>query len=62
MSAWAYVAHKDGMWCGVASADLPKRELAKFLGDFAADGFLITTVENREEYDRLIKGMKPWGK
>ena len=61
MSAFAYIAHKDGMWAGLASASLPKKELRKFLGDFAADGFLITTVESRDEYNRVIGGMKYWG-
>lgn len=61
MSAWAFIAHKDGKWAGLASATLSKKELRKFLGDFAADGFLITTVESREEYNRVIGAMKYWG-
>jgi hypothetical protein len=60
MSAWAFIAHKDGKWAGVAAASLPKRELQKFLGDFAADGFSITTVENRDEYNRIIGSMGYW--
>ena len=60
MTAWAYIAHKDGKWAGIASAKQPKRALRKFLGDFAADGFSITTVEDREEYNRVIGGLAPW--
>lgn len=61
MAAWAFIAHKDGYWAGIASATLPKRELRKFLGDFAAEGFSITTVEDRAEYERLIAPMGYWG-
>ncbi len=61
MAAWAYIAHKDGKWAGLASASLSKKELRKFLGDFASDGFLITTVESREEYDSAMSTMTYWG-
>lgn len=57
---WAYIAHKDGYWCGVASPELPAKDLRDFLGDFAADGFSIMTVFSREEYDAALKDMKPW--
>ena len=60
MSAWAYIAHKDGKWGGVASASLPKKALGKFLARFAADGFLITTVESREEYTRFMAPLGYW--
>ena len=59
---WAFIAHKDGYWAGVASAELPKRGLQKFLGDFAADGFSIMPVNSREEYDAALKTMKHWRK
>lgn len=61
-AAWAYIAHKDGYWCGVASPELPAKDLRKFLGDFAADGFSIMTVHSREEYDAVLTDMKPWSK
>lgn len=58
---WGYVAHKGEYWAGVASAEMPRKDLAKFLGDFAADGFSIKTVFDREEYLATIKSMKHWG-
>ena len=58
--AWAFIAHKDGYWAGVCTATLPKRELKKFIGDFVADGFSITTVDSREQYDATLKTMKFW--
>ena len=61
MSVWAYVAHKDGYWAGACSGThLSKKEIAKFTGDFIADGFSITPCSNREEYDRLIESMPDW--
>ncbi len=65
---WAHVGHKDGYFGGVISADLShhsmalpakehknwKREIAKFCGDFIADGYTITTVYSREEYEKLL--------
>ena len=57
---WAFIAHKDGRWAGVAVGNLPKRDLKKFLGDFAADGFAIDTVFSREEYDAKLKTLKCW--
>jgi hypothetical protein len=59
---FAYIAHKDGYWCGVASPDLPAKDLRDFLGDFAADGFSIMTVNSREEYEAALASMKSWGK
>lgn len=57
---WAYIAHKNGYWAGVASAELGRKELRKFLGDFVVDGFAITTVYSRDEYKRLISGLGFW--
>lgn len=65
---WAYIAHKDGYWGGWHSARLlnrefnkaEKRALAKFIAGFVKDGFSIITVESREEYDRVIGGMRSW--
>ena len=57
---WAYIAHKGGYWAGVASATLPAGELSKFLVEFATDGFDITTVHNRDEYNRLIDSLGFW--
>lgn len=58
--AWAFIAHKDGYWAGVASASLSKKSLRQFLGDFAAEGFTITTVHDREEYNAVIGKLKQW--
>lgn len=68
MSAWAYIAHKDGYWAGLHSARAIDREfnkaeksdLAKFIARFVADGFSITTVESREEYNWVLETMKGW--
>lgn len=72
--AWAHVATRDGQFAGVIAATLDeygprssdaenkrwKREIAKFCGDYIADGFTITTVYSREEYLALIDGMPMW--
>ena len=75
--AWAHVAHKDGMFAGVITANLGGRvasphatatvvvqewrhEVSKFCGDFIADGFTVTTVYSRDEYNELIEPMKPY--
>lgn len=57
---WAYIAHKDGKWAGVAAANLPRKDLSKFLGGFAAEGFAITTVYSRDEYNAVLKPMGMW--
>lgn len=73
---WAYVAHKGGKFAGVIAGtlDLPgrakpvtvkeahawKKEIAKFCGDFVADGFDITRVYDRAEYECLTKPMGVW--
>ena len=59
---WAYIAHKNGYWAGIASPEMGKKELRKFLGEFAADGFAITTVINREEYDAFMSTLQHWHK
>ena len=62
MTPWAYIAHKDGYFAGVASPSLPAKDLRDFLAEFAADGFSIMTVTSREEYEAALASMKPWGK
>lgn len=57
---WAFIAHKDGYWAGVAAADMPKKDLRKFLGDFAAAGFAIMTVHSRPEYNAALASLKWW--
>jgi hypothetical protein len=71
---WTYVAHKDGMFAGAISGSLDtperkatpaeakkwKKEIAKFCGDFIADGFLITPTYSMAEADTLMKGMPIW--
>ena len=59
---WAFIAHKNGRWAGVAAGNLPKRDLKKFLGDFAGDGFGIITVFSRDEYNAQLQKMVAWGK
>lgn len=57
---WAYVAHKHGMMGGVCSTTISKKSLKEFLGEFAADGFILHPVFNREEYLAFIKDMPMW--
>lgn len=57
---WAFIAHKDGRWAGVAAANMPKKDLRKFLGDFAADGFEIMTVKSRDEYNAALAKLRTW--
>lgn len=47
---WAFIAHRDGEWMGVLSAELPKRELHNHLGGYVAKGCTIFTAYNRDEY------------
>ena len=71
---WTYVGHKDGKYAGAISGFLEhnparrnakreaqwKKEIAKFCGEFIADGFEITKCYSREEYDALITPMGMW--
>jgi hypothetical protein len=57
---WAYVAHKDGMMGGVCATSISKKSLGEFLSEFAADGFALHPVFNREEYLAFIKDMPAW--
>ena len=72
---WVYVAHKDGKYAGAISGTLDvalqhkptkaearkwKKEVAKFCGDFIADGFTITPTYSAEECEALTKGMPMW--
>lgn len=57
---WAFVAHKDGKWAGVAAADMPKKDLGKFICDFAADGFSIMPVASRDEWLEVSGRMPMW--
>lgn len=57
---FAYICHRDNHWAGITSPAVGKRELKKFLGEFAADGFSIINVADRAEFDRVMSGMRPW--
>lgn len=57
---WAWVAHKDGKWAGCISPACGRKDVAKFCGGFIADGFTITAVNSREEYEALTKPMGVW--
>ena len=54
---WAIVCHKGMRLGGVISPTLTKKEIAKFISEFVADGYGITTVYSREEYLALINPM-----
>ncbi len=69
---WAHVAFKGDHFGGVIAADLReggldvpekevkkwKREVAKFCGDFIADGYEVKTVYSRTEYNAFLDGLK----
>lgn len=55
---FAYICHKDNHWAGVTSPDVS--DLKEFLGGFAAEGFSVTPVADRDEYQRMIGSMKHW--
>ena len=57
---WAYVAHKDGKMGGVCATSISKASLKQFMGEFAADGFTLQPMANREEYLAFIKNMPTW--
>lgn len=57
---FAYVAHKDGKWAGVCSIFAGRKSLNDFLAEFAADGFTLQAVKDREEYNALLDSLKPW--
>lgn len=68
---WAHIAHKDGKFVGVISADLGsqatvkmakswQRTVARDTGRWIAMGFTVTTVYSREEYSAFIDGMPFW--
>ena len=73
---WSYVAHKDGLFAGAISGTLDhcypngktpageakkwKKEIAKFCGDFIADGFTITPTYSQEENSALIDSLGVW--
>ncbi len=56
---WAYIAHKDGKWGGVAYAKIGVG-LPAWIGSYAMDGFSITTVFSREEYKAVTENMEMW--
>lgn len=56
---WAFIAHRDKVWAGVISGESSKAELGKFLGDFAARGCEIMTVNSREEYNAELAARRP---
>ena len=51
---WAFIAHKNGRWGGVCTAD---KTAGKFLSSFIADGYSVLTVYNREEYNAALAKM-----
>src|SRR5262245_48180857 len=73
---WSYVAHKDGLFAGAISGTLDhcypngktpkkeaakwKREIAKFTGQFIADGFTITPTYSQEENAALLDSLGIW--
>lgn len=68
---WSYVAHRNGEFAGAIAGSLPecdakankrwRKDIAKFCGDFIANGFEITRVYDRAEYEALTKPMRVLG-
>lgn len=65
---WAYVATKDGQLAGVISAVSGakdkrakarwQKDVVEFCGLYVVDGFTVTTVYSRDEYEALIDGLR----
>jgi hypothetical protein len=55
---WAFIAHKPGRFGGVITSECDKKEIRKFCGSFAAEGYSITPVYNREEYNAILATFK----
>jgi hypothetical protein len=49
---WAFIAHKNGKWQGIASADL--KDIGRTLGAWVKRGLTITTVHSRAEYNAVM--------
>lgn len=52
---FCYVAHKNGVSRGVCSPLVGKRDLNKFLAEFAADGYTLTPMATREEFMKFTE-------
>ncbi len=57
---WAYIAHKDGYWVRITSAELPREQLSECIGSSVLDGFSVMTVYSREEYTAELAKLKSW--
>lgn len=57
---WAMIAHKDNHWAGVRACDGDAKGIGEFVRDFVSHGFGIITVYSRDEYKKLLDGMKMW--
>lgn len=58
--AWALVAHRDGYWIALHAGDDGRRYLKAFVRKWAKAGYFVAAPETREDYERLLKGLKPW--
>lgn len=67
--AWAHIAHRDGVWCGVVSAQISenptqkqaeswKKSVAKDIAGWIVDGWEVMTVYSSEEYQKVIESMR----
>ena len=52
---FCYVAHKNGVTRGVCAPAVGKRDLKKFMGEFAEDGYTLTPMATREEYLKFLE-------
>ena len=71
--SWAHIAHRDGVWCAVISAEISenptptqrkkwKKAVAKELASWIVDDWRVLTVYSREEYASAIGSMMMYDK
>jgi len=67
--AWAHIAHRNGVWCAVVSAQVCenptpkqaadwKKSVVKDIAEWIVDGWEVMTVYSREEYQTAIDSMR----
>ena len=71
--AWAHIAHRDGVWSAVISAEIKEhptekqrakwqKTVAKELASWIVDGWHVLTVHSREEYESAMNSMRMYDK
>ena len=52
---WAYIAHRDGYWFGVATPCA-----SEMVAEWAKQGATIITAQTQEQYLAELAKLKPW--